>query len=197
MRRADWQDAADGVPPCDTVYDMQTARGASLSSSGDTNHPKSNDVRLFFLVAIFVWLLDQATKWIAVATLDGHDSITLIPHVLSLTFIRNGGAAFGMAAGLTAVLSGLAVLVCVFVIRAASRLRDKGWAVGLGLLLAGATGNLTDRIFRDPAPFQGHVVDFIHLNHWPVFNVADIALTFAALIIFWRTWRGVGIDGAQ
>ena len=176
---------------------MQTARGASLSSSGDTNHPKSSYLRLFFFVAISVWLLDQATKWIAVARLDGHDSITLIPNVLSLTFLRNAGAAFGMAAGLTVVLSALAVVVCAFVIRAASRLRDKGWAIGLGLLLAGAMGNLTDRIFRDPAPFQGHVVDFIHLNHWPVFNVADIALTFAAVVVFWRTWRGIGIDGSR
>ena len=176
---------------------MQTARGTSLNSSGDTNQPTSSYLRLFFFVAISVWLIDQATKWIAVAALDGHDSITLIPNVLSFTFLRNGGAAFGMAAGLTVVLSALAVLVCVFVIRAASRLRDKGWAIGLGLLLAGAMGNLTDRIFRDPSPFQGHVVDFIHLNHWPVFNVADIALTFAALVVFWRTWRGIGIDGTR
>jgi signal peptidase II len=176
---------------------MQTARGTSLNSSGDTNHPRSTYIRLFFFVAISVWLVDQITKSIAVAKLDGQDTITIIPHVFSLEFTRNAGAAFGMAAGLTAVLSALAVLVCVFVIRAASRLRDKGWGVGLGLLLGGALGNLTDRIFRDPAPFRGHVVDFLHLNHWPVFNVADMALTFAALVVFWRTWRGIGIDGKR
>lgn len=176
---------------------MQTARGASLNSSGDTNIPPSTYLRLFIFVAISVWLIDQATKAIAVAKLDGNDSITVIPQVFSLTFTRNAGAAFGMGTEMTALLSAVAVLVCVFVIRAASRLRDRGWALGLGLLLGGAMGNLTDRIFRDPAPFRGHVVDFLHLNHWPIFNVADVALTFAAFVVFWRTWRGIGIDGTR
>lgn len=179
------------------MHDMQTARGASLSSSGDTHHPRSTYVRLFFFVAISVWLIDQATKALAVARLDGRDPVTVIPNVFSLELTTNSGAAFGMAAGMTVVLSALAVVVCGFVIHASSRLRDKGWAIGLGLLLAGAMGNLTDRIFRDPSPFRGHVVDFLHLNHWPIFNVADVALTFAALIVFWRTWRGVGIDGTR
>lgn len=175
---------------------MQTARGASLSSSGDTDTPKSTYVRLFFFVAISVWLIDQATKALAVARLDGRDSITLIPHLFSLSFTRNAGAAFGMAAGLTIVLTALAVIVCVFVLRASSRLRDTGWAVGLGLLLGGAMGNLTDRIFREPAPFRGHVVDFIDYGVF-VGNIADIALTIAAIVVFWRTWRGIGIDGSR
>jgi signal peptidase II len=177
------------------MHDMQTARGASLNSGGDTHQPRSTYVRLFIFVALCVWLVDQATKALAVARLDGHSPIAIIPRIFELTFTRNAGAAFGMGTGLTAVLSAVAVVVCVFVIRAASRLRDRGWAIGLGLLLGGALGNLTDRIFRDPSPFQGHVVDFLHLSHWPVFNIADMALTFAALIVFWRTWRGIGIDG--
>ncbi|MEO6471265.1 MAG: signal peptidase II [Aeromicrobium sp.] len=176
---------------------MQTARGASLTSNSDTNTPQSSYVRLFFFVAISVWLIDQATKALAVSRLDGRDSVTLIPHVFSLSFTRNAGAAFSMATGMTAVLSAVAIVVCVFVIRAASRLRDRGWAIGLGLLLGGAVGNLTDRIFREPHVFRGHVVDFLYINHWPVFNFADVALTFAALVVFWRTWRGVGIDGTR
>lgn len=177
------------------MHDMQTARGASLNSSGDTDTPRSSYVRLFFFVAISVWLIDQITKALAVAHLDGHDAVTIIPHVFSLSFTRNPGAAFSMATGMTAILSAVAVVVCVFVIRAASRLQDLGWAIGLGLLLGGALGNLTDRIVREPAPFRGHVVDFLYINHYPVFNCADIALTFAAIVVFWRTWRGVGIDG--
>lgn len=177
------------------MHDMQTARGASLNSGGSTHRPGSTYVRLFFLVALGVWLIDQASKTMAVSRLDGHDPVTVIPRVFELTFTRNAGAAFSMGTGLTAVLSAVAVVVCVFVIRAAARLRDRGWAIGLGLLLGGALGNLTDRIFREPSPFRGHVVDFLHLSHWPVFNIADIALTVAALVVFWRTWRGVGIDG--
>ncbi len=179
------------------MHDMQTARGASLNSSGDTDTHRSSYVRLFFFVAISVWVIDQATKALAVSRLDGRDAIDLIPHVFSLSLTRNAGAAFSMATGMTAILSAVAIVVCVFVIRAASRLKDKGWAIGLGLLLGGAIGNLTDRIFREPAPFKGHVVDFLYINHYPVFNFADVALTFAAIVVFWRTWRGVGIDGKR
>ncbi len=179
------------------MHDMQKARGTSLSNGGRTHPPTSAYVRLFLLVAISVWLLDQATKALAVAKLDGHDPITVIPKVFDLTFTRNGGAAFSMGTGMTAVLSVVAIAVCAFVLRAASKLRDRGWALGLGLLLGGALGNVTDRIFRQPTPFRGHVVDFLHISHWPVFNVADVALTLAALVILWRTWRGVGIDGTR
>jgi signal peptidase II len=95
------------------------------------------------------------------------------------------------------VLSIVAIGVIVVVLRLATRLRDRGWALGLGFLLGGALGNVTDRILREPAPLRGHVVDFLHLTHWPVFNVADISLTFAAITIILRTWRGVALDGSR
>ena len=116
--------------------------------------------------------------------------------MLSLSFLRNGGAALGTGAGFTFVLTLVAVAVSIAVVRMAARLRDRGWAVGLGLLFAGAVGNLFDRIFREPAPFKGHVVDFIDYGVF-VGNVADIALTFAAVVIVWRTWRGISIDGSR
>ena len=175
---------------------MQTARGASLNPSGDTHSPRSTYLRLFILVALLVLVVDQATKALAVATLKGEDSIELIPHVLALTYMTNGGAAFGMGAGMTVVLTALAAVVCFFVARTASQLRDRGWAVGLGLFLGGALGNLIDRVFRDPAPFKGHVVDFLDYGIF-IGNVADIALTLAAAMIFFLTWRGVGIDGTR
>lgn len=143
-----------------------------------------------------MFVLDQVTKVIAVAKLEGHESIELIPGVLSLTFLRNPGAALSAGAGYTLVLSVVAIAVCVGVIRVASKLRDKWWAVGLGLLLAGALGNLADRIFREPSPLKGHVVDFIDYGVF-VGNVADIALTFAAVIIVWRSWRGIKLDGTR
>ncbi|MRK02155.1 signal peptidase II [Aeromicrobium sp. S22] len=153
-------------------------------------------VRLFTVVALVVLVIDQVTKVIAVEKLQGRDSIELVPGLLSLTFLRNPGAALSTGAGFTLVLSLIAIAVCIGVIRTASRLRDKGWAVGLGLLLAGALGNLVDRIFREPAPLRGHVVDFIDYGVF-VGNVADIALTFAAIIIVWRAWRGIRLDGTR
>lgn len=174
---------------------MEAARGASLTPAEDG--PGSRPyVLTFTLVALGVWVLDQLTKVWAVARLQGEPSIEVLPPVLNLTFVRNPGAAFGMGTSMTIVLSIVAVAVAVVVVRAASRLRDRGWAIGLGLLLGGAIGNLTDRILREPAVLRGHVVDFLDYGPF-VGNVADVALTFAAVIIVWRTLRGVGLDGQK
>lgn len=149
------------------------------------------------MVAVLVWALDQLTKVLAVARLAPGDDIAVLPPVLSLTLVRNPGAAFGAGAGFTIVLSVLAVVVCVVVLRQLSRLRDRGWAWGLGLLLGGALGNLTDRMVRDPGVLRGHVVDFIAYGDWFVGNVADIALTVAAGVVVIRSWQGVRVDGTR
>jgi len=175
---------------------MQAARGASLSPGGGHGATTRTYVRLFAGVALIAFALDQVTKVWAAAELQGRDPVEIIPGVLSLSFLRNPGAALSTGAGFTLVLSLVAIGVSIGVIRVASRLRDKGWAVGLGLLLAGALGNLSDRIFREPSPLKGHVVDFIDYGVF-VGNVADIALTVAAVIIVWRAWRGVRIDGTR
>ena len=154
-------------------------------------------VGLFGVTAVSVWMLDQLTKSVAVAWLDNGESVTLIPNVFWLTLTRNAGAAFSTGTGYTVLLSIVALGVVVVVLRLATKLRDRWWALGLGLLLGGALGNVTDRILREPAPLRGHVVDFFHLTHWPVFNIADIALTFAAITIILRTWRGVSLDGSR
>lgn len=152
---------------------------------------------LFAVVAVLVWAVDQATKTAAVAWLGDGRSITLVPDIFWLTLTRNAGAAFSTGTGFTLVLSLIAIGVVVVVLRLATKLKDRWWALGLGLLLGGALGNLTDRFLRAPAPLRGEVVDFLHLTHWPVFNLADVALTFAAITIILRTWRGVALDGSR
>ena len=91
----------------------------------------------------------------------------------------------------------IACSVVVFVIFTARRLNSRGWAVALGLLLAGSLGNLTDRMFRAPGPGRGHVVDFVQLPHFAIFNVADSAIVTAAGLIALLAFRGVGIDGVR
>ena len=176
---------------------MQAARGASLSPEPGQVRTSGAAVGLFGVAAVLVWALDQATKVAAVAWLDDGASVTVIPHVFWFTLTRNAGAAFSTGTGFTLVLSLIAIGVVIVVLRLATKLKDRWWALGLGLLLGGALGNLTDRFAREPAPLRGHVVDFLHLTHWPVFNVADIALTFAAITIILRTWRGVSLDGSR
>jgi signal peptidase II len=148
-------------------------------------------------VAGLVYLLDLLTKTWAVRALENEPPITVVPGVLDLRFLRNPGAAFGMATELTWLLSLAACAVAVAVVVMAARLRNRTWAAGLGLLLAGAVGNLTDRIFREPGVMRGHVVDFLELPHWPVFNVADMAITVACLLILVQSFRGIGLDGVR
>ncbi len=182
----------------------QQARATPLSPQGEpviTESAESSvaprsSVRLFVVVASVVLVIDQVTKVLAVELLEGEPSSTLIPGLLDLTFLRNPGAAFGQGSSMTIVLTLIAIAVAGVVIRMATQLRDRGWAVGLGLLLAGAVGNLMDRLFREPEPLRGQVVDFIDYGPF-VGNVADIALTVAAVVIVWRTIRGVSIDGTK
>ena len=77
------------------------------------------------------------------------------------------------------------------------RLGSTGWALALGFLMAGILGNLTDRVFRAPGPMQGHVVDFLRLPNFPVFNVADICINIAAATIVVQALRGVNVDGSR
>jgi len=175
---------------------MQAARGASLSSLSEPGSTPRSAVGLFAAVAILALALDQVTKVIAVRYLEGEASIDVIPGLIQFTFLRNPGAALGTGSSMTIVLTIVAIAVSVAVVRIATRLRDRVWALGLGLLLAGALGNLVDRLFRSPAPLRGEVVDFIDYGPF-VGNVADIALTIAALLIVWRTFRGIGIDGER
>jgi len=146
-------------------------------------------------VAATVVLLDVLTKRLAVERLSDRGPVEVIDGLLKLRLVRNSGAAFGLAAGLTVVLTGVAVTVVVVMLRIAPRLRSAAWAVALALVLGGAVGNIADRLFRDPGPFRGHVVDFIALPHYPVFNVADMAIVSGGLLMVLLSLRGVSYDG--
>jgi signal peptidase II len=142
-----------------------------------------------------VLLLDVVTKSLAVHELSDREPVDLLGGLLTLRLVRNPGAAFGVAQGLTIVFTVVAVAVVVVILRLARRLTSSAWAVALGLVLGGAVGNLVDRVFRAPAPGRGHVVDFLELPHWPVFNLADSAIVCAAALMVLLTARGISHDG--
>lgn len=142
------------------------------------------------LIAVVVLALDLVTKIVVVAKLDPADPVQIIGDTVTLHLIRNPGAAFSMATGLTWILTLIAIGVVVWIVRMGSRLRSMWWAVGLGLVLGGALGNLVDRLFRAPGPMQGHVVDFVSVGWFPIFNVADSAITCAAVLLVGLTVLG-------
>jgi signal peptidase II len=148
-------------------------------------------------IAVLVFLADQGSKALAVHELTGRGRVDVIGNLFGLVLVRNGGAAFSMATGATWLLTLVALAVVVTIIRFARRLGSRGWAVALGLLLGGALGNLTDRLFRAPGFFRGHVIDFLEWPHWPVFNLADSSIVTAAALIALLSLRGIGIDGQR
>jgi signal peptidase II len=154
-------------------------------------------VGVLIAVAVFVLAADVISKAVIVARMPGHPPIRLIGSFLEITYTRNGGAAFSIGTSMTIVFTAIALGVIIYLVRAARNLRSIGWAIALGLLLGGATGNLLDRIFRAPGPFEGHVVDWIQLPHWPVFNLADSSIVCAGVLVVLLALRGTRLDGTR
>ena len=148
-------------------------------------------------MALLVLALDVATKVWVVAELEGRRSIELLGGELFLRVSRNSGAAFSFAQGATLLFTAVAIVVVIVIVRISTRLRSVGWALSLGLLLGGATGNLVDRLFRDPGAGRGAVVDFIALGWFPSFNVADSGIVVGGLLAVLLTFRGIEVDGTR
>jgi signal peptidase II len=146
-------------------------------------------------VAVFVLALDIVTKVTVVATLSNRPPIRLLGGFLKLRVDRNPGAAFSFGPSLTILFSLIAITVIVVILRSSRRIRSLPWAITLGLLLGGATGNLVDRIFRSPGVFRGWVVDWIQVPHWPVFNLADSAIVCGGILAVLLSARGIRLDG--
>jgi len=150
------------------------------------------------VIGVLGLTIDQVAKAVALANLDPQHPIPLLGGLVTLQLIGNPGAAFSMGEGFTAVLTCVAIAALIAVVGwGIPRVRHMGWAVTGGLLAAGIAGNLWDRLFRPPAPFQGHVVDFIQLPYFAILNIADIFITSAAVLVVWLSMiTKVGLDGA-
>jgi signal peptidase II len=159
-------------------------------------------IGIVLAVAVLFWAIDLVTKNLVVANLEGKEPVRVLGGLIYLQVIRNPGAAFSMATGMTWVLALVAAAVVVAIIWLSRRLRSIGWAIGLGLVLAGATGNLTDRIFRAPGGLQGHVVDFISAfapngKGFAIFNIADSAICVGGALIVLLSLLGKDYDGTS
>lgn len=149
-------------------------------------------------VALVVYGADQLAKYLIVTNLREGELVPVLGEVLQLHYVTNSGAAFSLATGFTWILSIVAVGVVVFIVWFASRIRSVGWACVFGLVLGGAAGNLTDRLFRQPGFGTGHVVDFVQVWGFPaIFNVADSAIVVAMGLFIILSLRGVGLDGRK
>ncbi|WP_127793268.1 signal peptidase II [Agromyces sp. LHK192] len=149
--------------------------------------------------AVVAYGVDQLTKALVVANLAEGEVVPVLGNVLQWQFVRNPGAAFSIASGMTWIFTILAAGVITFIIWFARRIRSVAWGVVFGLLLGGVLGNLTDRLLREPSFGLGHVVDFIS-TPWmlpAIYNIADIAIVSSMVLFMILTIRGIGLDGTR
>ena len=194
------------------MRDVQAARGATLSPDqhpepdlpdqpappdppAATSPPRRRV--LLAVIALSVLVLDLVTKLLVVAELEGQRVVELLGGELLLSVSRNSGAAFSVGQGATLLFTAVAVVVVVVILRISGRVRSAGWALSLGLLLGGASGNLVDRLFRSPGPGRGGVVDWIALGWFPSFNVADSGIVVGGMLAVLLSFRGVELDGRE
>lgn len=116
----------------------------------------------------------------------------MIGSLLRLNHTTNSGAAFNIGSNFTIFLTVFALIVTTALVIFARKVIEQRWAMGFGILLGGVLGNLTDRVFREPQLLHGHVVDFIQIPNWPIFNIADIAITISGMLIAYLLFKDVG-----
>jgi signal peptidase II len=152
--------------------------------------------------AVLAVALDQLVKHLSTEHLTEGEPVRILGGLIYLSLLRNGGAAFSLGSGFTWVFPLITLAVIVWIGWMTRKLRSVPWAISLGLVLGGALGNLTDRLFRAPGPFQGHVVDMISLfapygQHFAVFNIADSCLTVGVVLAVLLELTGRQRDGSR
>lgn len=134
------------------------------------------------MVIVGVVALDQITKWLVVEFLDPQTAYPVVGDIARIYVVRNPGAAFSMGENATpvfAVIQLVAALLCIYL---TFRVRT-GWsAAAVGLIGGGAAGNFIDRVFREPGALHGHVVDFISVGDFAIFNIADSGITVGVVV---------------
>jgi signal peptidase II len=147
------------------------------------------DIFCILLPTFGVILLDRITKSFFAGLLSAGESLPIIRNVFHMTLVHNTGIAFGLFRDKGAVfilIAGVAIALLVFNIyyyRQNEKALSRIYIVGFSLILGGAIGNLIDRMF------YGYVIDFIDFRIWPVFNIADSAITIGAVIIGFKCFQ--------
>ncbi len=140
---------------------------------------------IIFSTALFILVLDQFTKFLIKRNFQFNQSIPIIKNILHLTYVTNTGSAFGLFKGLNVffVVFSFIVIAAIFYFIKKIQKNEKLIQFSAGLLLGGTIGNLIDRLL------YGFVIDFIDFRVWPVFNVADSAVTISSVLLIILLWK--------
>ncbi len=197
-------DGSAAEPERSSDGDGRAAESGGAGAGGGDRTARTRGSRrllaILFGIAAGALVLDTLTKAVVIAGLEGGPPVRVLGGIVYLDVLRNPGAAFSLATGMTWVLSLLAFGFVAGIIWLAPKLRSTGWSIGLGLILGGACGNLVDRLFREPGPLRGHVVDFISVfapngAYFPVFNIADSSIVCGGALVILLSLLGRDYDG--
>jgi signal peptidase II len=194
------QQPADPTPEPDRAGEAAGDSAAQIRPGAEPGDAGRNPARygvVMLLCTVTAYVFDQLTKWWVVSTMSEGQVTPVLPPLLNWRFIRNPGAAFSIGTDYTWVFTIIMVVVAAAIVLQVRKVASWGWSVALGLVLGGALGNLTDRLFREPSFGQGHVVDFIALPNFAIFNIADSAVVSGVVLICILTLRGIGMDGRR
>jgi len=147
--------------------------------------PSSGHLRLALIVAAIVVALDQATKWWAVQALEDPPRTIDVIGSLRFNLVFNKGSAFSVGTSFGPWIGVVAFFVVLVILFAVRRVPDRRTSVLLGMVLGGALGNMADRAFRGDGFLDGAVIDFVDLQWWPVWNLADASLVVAGGLLLW------------
>ena len=149
------------------------------------------------MLAAVVFAIDQGTKYLVVTQMQLGERITVIDGLLWWYSIRNSGAAFSMGENVTWIFTLVMVAAAIVVLYLLRRTRSLSWTLALGGLLGGICGNLFDRLFREPGFGSGHVVDFISVPNFAIFNVADSAICVCMALVVLLNFMGLNLNGTK
>ena len=181
-----------------TKSSEEAAAAAPEGRPGSHVRPAWSGYALIMLAcAAAALVFDQLTKLWVENTMTLGQVTDVLPPVLRWHYILNPGAAFSIGTDYTWVFTIIMVAVSGFLVYLMLKVRSLSWAIALGLVLGGALGNLTDRLFRAPSFGQGHVVDFIALPNFAIFNIADSCVVSGVILVCLLTLRGTGLDGKR
>jgi len=170
--------------------------------SGPRSGLTSKAVAVLAGTALVAVVVDQVVKELSTNGLTEGEPVRILGGLVYLSLLRNSGAAFSLGSGFTWVFPVVTLAVIGWIGFMTRRLRSVPWAIALGLVLGGALGNLGDRLFRAPGPFQGHVVDMISLfgpyaEYFAVFNIADSCLSVGVVLAVLLELTGRQRDGTR
>lgn len=165
-------------------------------ATSDQQVPQQRSWWFALIPLVFAYVADLWSKEAVLANMEEGDQISVIEPILSWHFIRNPGAAFSIGVDYTWVFTiiqavGLFVVLYLIVRRA----RTLPWLITLGALGGGIAGNLTDRFFREPGFGVGHVIDFIAVPNFAIFNIADSFIVVSIIVVVILIMMGKTIDG--